>query len=103
MEQKQINYEDIKINNETETEINNENDKKINKLQNNNINEINTIQNILIKLNNMESEIESLKLDNISLKSKSIKSDYEIIKVKFRLIETNEYLKCEKAFNSAYL
>ena len=44
----------------------------------------------------MESIIESLRSDNKLLKGKSIKKDFEIIKEKFKLLEANEYLKCEK-------
>lgn len=95
MRQKQNNCDERTLNNENE----------INELQKNNINinKVNNIQNIFEKLAKMESEIESLKSDNRLLKGKSIKTDFEIIKVRFKLLETNEYLECEKSFNDAYL
>ena len=53
-----------------------------------------------LQIKSLQSENELL---NRLLKGKSIKTDFEIIKVNVKLLEENELLRNEKIFNDAYL
>ena len=92
--------------NDCEEKIQN-NENEINELQKNNINISNNIKDIFLKIENMALQIKSLQSENELLnrllKGKSIKTDFEIIKVNVKLLEENELLRNEKIFNDAYL
>ena len=88
------NNNQVLLNNITEINTNN------NELANNNNSQTRDEQDVNERIDNLELIMNSLKIDNENLNHKSIKSDFENIKLNFKILEIEEKSNYESIFNS---